>query len=43
MKPRQGTRQVDPVTSGEGVPCEVKELASRALQGRSEMAQATVY
>ncbi len=39
----EGTRQNSPVSSEEGVPLAVKDLASGAAGGRSEEAQATVY
>ena len=39
----QGTRQLDPVTSGEGVPVGVHRRAREAPAGRSESAQPTVY
>lgn len=38
----QGTRQVEAVTSGEGLPPLVKALAAGAEGGRSEMTAATV-
>src|ERR687892_305138 len=39
----EGTRQISPVTSGEGAPLSVNRLARVALGGRSESAQPTVY
>src|SRR5918997_6756155 len=39
----QGTRQLGPVTSGEGVPVDVPPPAGEAPAGRSETAQPTVY
>ncbi len=43
MTPRQGTRQIGLVTSGEEVPLIVIGLAPGANGGRSEAAQTTVY
>src|SRR5678816_4475971 len=42
VKPGQGTRHTDPVTSEEGMPNRVTGLAPGARSGRSESAQATV-
>src|SRR6476620_11084239 len=42
VKPGQGTRHNDPVTSVEGMPARVARFARVALSGRSESAQATV-
>ena len=39
----EGTRQNDTVTSGEGMPLTVIELASGAVRGRREMVAETVY
>ena len=40
---RQGTLQVDPVTSGEGVPPAFNPMRMQARSGRRNQAQATVY
>ncbi len=40
---RQGALQVDPVTSGEGVPPAFNPMRMQARSGRRNQAQATVY